>query len=241
MADRGKGNRRSALSPHPPLHPFLGRKRKKSQKEENLAGQPKACIRHCFSLRSSLVRTSISSSWQVKQNAVVLWLPTTQAVFPLFSQKYLKKLHITESGGYLRERAGWACLARLGLPTVSCKKIVNTFNDWSLVQQWILLPSNLKVSLDFVSGNIDIRGKENSLFPEGPVIKWFVIRQINTKANFKTPLRFQQQHQATSFHALWSDATAVKISVWRHSFRNVARSWHLTVNSFLVRCRVTMN
>jgi len=28
---------------------------------------------------------------------------------------------------------------------------------------------------------------------------------------------------------------------WGHSFRNVARSWHLVVNSFIVRCHVTMN
>ena len=34
---------------------------------------------------------------------------------------------------------------------------------------------NLNVSLDFVSGNIEILGKQNSLFPKGPVIKWFVI------------------------------------------------------------------
>ena len=26
-----------------------------------------------------------------------------------------------------------------------------------------------------VEGNIEIRGKQNSLFPKGPVIKWFVI------------------------------------------------------------------
>ena len=32
-------------------------------------------------------------------------------------------------------------------------------------------PSNLNVSLDFVSGNIEILGKQNSLFPSGPVIK----------------------------------------------------------------------
>ena len=31
--------------------------------------------------------------------------------------------------------------------------------------------SNLNVSLDFVSGNIEILGKQNSLFPSGPVIK----------------------------------------------------------------------
>ena len=29
--------------------------------------------------------------------------------------------------------------------------------------------------------------------------------------------------------------------VWRHSFCNVARSWHLVGNSFIVRCHVTMN
>ena len=61
-----------------------------------------------------------------------------------------------------------------------------------------------------------------------------------------------------SHHALWlktalrfqrSRATAVNISrvnsellpVWRHSFGNVARSWHLAGNSFIVRCHVTMN
>ena len=44
-------------------------------------------------------------------------------------------------------------------------------NDWSLGERWILFPSNLNVSLDFVSGNIEILGKQNSLFPSGPVIK----------------------------------------------------------------------
>ena len=29
--------------------------------------------------------------------------------------------------------------------------------------------------------------------------------------------------------------------VWRHSFRNVAHSWHLAGNRFIVRCHVTMN
>ena len=39
-----------------------------------------------------------------------------------------------------------------------------TLNDWSRGEQWILFPSNL-----------EILGKQNSLFPKGPVIKWFVI------------------------------------------------------------------
>ena len=50
-----------------------------------------------------------------------------------------------------------------------------TLNDWSRGEQWILFPENLNVSRDEVEGNIEIRGKQNSLFPKGPVIKWFVI------------------------------------------------------------------
>ena len=46
-----------------------------------------------------------------------------------------------------------------------------SLNDWSLGEQWILFPSNLNVSLDFVSGNIELLWKQNSLFPSGPVIK----------------------------------------------------------------------
>ena len=33
----------------------------------------------------------------------------------------------------------------------------------------------LLVSLDFVSGNIEILGKQNSLFPSGPVIKCLIL------------------------------------------------------------------
>ena len=46
-----------------------------------------------------------------------------------------------------------------------------SLNDWSLGEQGFLFPSNLNVSLDFVSGNIEILGKQNSLFPSGLVIK----------------------------------------------------------------------
>ena len=46
-----------------------------------------------------------------------------------------------------------------------------TINDRSLGEQRILFSSNLNVSLDFVSGNTEIRGKQNSLFPKGPVVK----------------------------------------------------------------------
>ena len=35
-----------------------------------------------------------------------------------------------------------------------------SLNDWSLGEQWILFPSNLNVSLDFVSRNIEILGNK---------------------------------------------------------------------------------
>ena len=40
-----------------------------------------------------------------------------------------------------------------------------SLNDWSLGEQWILFPSNLNVSLNFISGNNEIPEKQNSLFP----------------------------------------------------------------------------
>ena len=37
---------------------------------------------------------------------------------------------------------------------------------WNLLgEQWILFLWNLNVSLDFIAGNIEILGKQNSLFP----------------------------------------------------------------------------
>ena len=38
------------------------------------------------------------------------------------------------------------------------------------------IKSNLNVSLCFVSGNIEILGKQNSLFPSGPVIKYITFQ-----------------------------------------------------------------
>ena len=69
----------------------------------------------------------------------------------------------------------WCCRKNL----TACFRICFSFvllynkalNDWSLGKQWILFPSNLNVSLNFVSGNKEILGKQNSLFPSGPVIK----------------------------------------------------------------------
>ena len=59
-----------------------------------------------------------------------------------------------------------------------------SLNDWSLGEQWILFPPNLNVSLNFVSGNIDILGKQNSLFPSGPVIKCLLLYFISNLSPF---------------------------------------------------------
>ena len=42
-------------------------------------------------------------------------------------------------------------------------------NDWSRGKQFNLFPRGA------AEANLEIRGEQNELFPEGPVIKWFVI------------------------------------------------------------------
>ena len=46
-----------------------------------------------------------------------------------------------------------------------------TLNDWSRGKQLILFPENLDVSRGRAEGNIEIRGKQYKLFPEGSAIK----------------------------------------------------------------------
>ena len=49
------------------------------------------------------------------------------------------------------------------------------------------------VSLDFVSGNIEILGKQNSLFPSGPVIKCLMFR-CNNFYSVKSLFNFPNLH-----------------------------------------------
>ena len=51
------------------------------------------------------------------------------------------------------------------------KSLMKSLNDWSLEDNWILLSSKLDVSRGEVERNIEILGKQNSLFPSGPVIQ----------------------------------------------------------------------
>ena len=64
------------------------------------------------------------------------------------------------------------CLSCSSYPIVSDSKHLMTGPEG---EQWILFPENLNVSLDFVSRKFEIQGKQNSLFPKGQVIKWFVV------------------------------------------------------------------
>ena len=49
----------------------------------------------------------------------------------------------------------------------------------------------------FVSGNIEIRGKQNSLCPKGPVISDLLYSKTKQKQNLKTALRFQRTRATT--------------------------------------------
>ena len=55
-----------------------------------------------------------------------------------------------------------------------------SLNDWSLGEQRILFPSNLNVSLDFVSGN--------SLYPSGPSVKCLHFRAQLTLSSLTWPV-----------------------------------------------------
>ena len=51
----------------------------------------------------------------------------------------------------------------------------NTVNDWPRGKQWVLFPLDLNVSL---GGTLRVSGKQNSLFPAGPVNKCLLSTQL---------------------------------------------------------------
>ena len=81
-----------------------------------------------------------------------------------------------------------------------------------------------------------IRGKQNSLFPKGPVIKWFAMQQNKAKEENRAEIPAITCNSSQHFAG-----NSELFPVWRHSFRNVAHSWHLAGNSSIVRCHVTIN
>ena len=77
---------------------------------------------------------------------------------------------------------------------------VNTNGDWSWGE------------LSEVDGNIEILGKQNSLFPKAVILKviFYMAKQICAKQN--------KQHQATFNCTLWSDHMQQRSTVTTFSF-----------------------
>ena len=103
---------------------------------------------------------------QVKETGVIpSWLKNNKTISPsdhprmrLKLNKYLKIQRVQ------KEDAGfYTCVAEN-----NCGR--NTYTMQLFVGSKLTL-----LNTYFVSGNIEIRGKQNSLFPKGPVIKGFVI------------------------------------------------------------------
>ena len=92
-----------------------------------------------------------------------------------------------------------------------------SLNDWSLGEQWILFPSNLNVSLDFVSGNIEILGKQNSLFPSGPVIKCLLLYSYDLYHDNYMFLHKQRALSAVIFRGAKVQVTGHRSQVTGHS------------------------
>ena len=71
---------------------------------------------------------------------------------------------------------------------------------------------------------------------------------LNTKSSFEKRAEIQATSGHLQLHALITWNTGQDVAgnselcpVWRHSFRNVAPSKHLAVNSFIVRRHMTVN
>ena len=60
------------------------------------------------------------------------------------------------------------------------------------------VPENVNLSRDKVEGNIEILGKQNSLFPKS--LSDLLQSKTKQKQILKNVLNFQRQHQATSDH-----------------------------------------
>ena len=89
-----------------------------------------------------------------------------------------------------------------------CYLLLNKwFNDWPQGKQWLFsFPKTLGVSRGEAEGNIEVEGKQNSLFPAGPVIKSFVIPP-NSKLGKTTKKLFALLRLAHKFAAVSTSTT----------------------------------
>ena len=67
-----------------------------------------------------------------------------------------------------------------------------------------------------------------SMFPEFWKTRW-------DSSDIRPPPKYNVQQRSTF------RGDSELFPVWRHSFRDLARQWHLAGNSFIVRCHATMN
>ena len=85
--------------------------------------------------------------------------------------------HMTSNNETVSRQMPWAGNIAKAMTSNGKQFTVDRCCTWWLESQ---LPSNLSVSLDFVSGNIEILGKQNLLFPSGPVIKCLLLQMTRT-------------------------------------------------------------
>ena len=134
----------------------------------------------------------------------------------------------------IESRQNKISISEIMVALLSFKKIGNIL--WAYIKHLMTGP---KGNSEFCFPRISMRFEGNKIHcsPRDRPLSDLLYSKAKQKQNLKTTLRFQR-----------SRATAVNISrVTVNSFpfdvivfRNVARSWHLAGNSFIVRCHVTM-
>ena len=107
-----------------------------------------------------------------------------------------------------------------------------------------MFPENLNVSGGKVEGNIEIH--QNSLSPRDQSLSDLLYSKNQAKANFKKRAEIaattsQRPPLITCNSGQHFTGNSELFPVLRYIVCNVARSWHLAGNSFIVRCHVTMN
>ena len=115
----------------------------------------------------SLVKTS----WRPRANKTS-WLPRATTTWTFDSHVIRSCTFETAANLYASRRQAnnfYLCIVLFWVGRYN-----KTLNDWPLGKQWVLFPLDLNVSLGFASG------KQNSLFPLGPVIKCLLSDQVET-------------------------------------------------------------
>lgn len=100
--------------------------------------------------------------------------------------------------------------------------------DWIIYTYWLVPRGTVNfVSRDEVEGNIEIRGKQNSLFSKGTVsthsVICYIAKQME-KQILKNGMRLQRPQQNTFNCTLWARATSVNMG---HEFIFVDKKYYV--------------